>query len=217
MFCFVVGAIVTTSAQIKQGTIAFDMIFSSDDPEMETALDMMSGYKIILSFQPGNSRSDIIMGSMGTMTNIVDEKTRKTLTLMDMMGMKTAMEFTADEGSGETDEPISVEISKETRKICGYTCNKATVVDDEGETIIVWYTPEISSNIDGHDYLNRSAGITGFPLALGFEEEDGMTLEIMAKEVSDKVDKTLFSMAIPDGYDLMDDEEIEEMMGGEEE
>ena len=75
-------------AQMTEGTITYDMTFSSDNPDMAMGVSMMQGSKMIMSFMPDKSHSEVSMGTLGAMTTVSDAKQKKSLMLMDMMGRK---------------------------------------------------------------------------------------------------------------------------------
>lgn len=200
-------------AQTKKGQVTYTMSFSSDDPDMSMVSAMMEGSQMILSFEPGKSRAEVTMGMMGNMVTIVSDKDDKMLMLMDMMGMKYAVEtdMTTEENNQDTD--MKVEVTSEKKKICGYNCTKAIMTDAAGSTKTIWFTKDLSVYVQGHQYFNNQ--MPGFPLGMSIAE-NGMTIDITAKEVLKTVDSKVFSMAIPAGYELKTMEELEMMNGGEE-
>ncbi len=188
------------------------MTFSSDNPDMGMAIGMMEGSKMSIEFAPGKSRSEVTMGTMGLMTTIVDEKSDKSLVLMDMMGMKYAVtgnlkEVEKKEAAKKPD--YKVEITKDTKTIAGYTCTKAIMTGDNGSIIDVWFTKEIEAFTAGQTYYNSD--MPGFPMSFKMNEED-MVIEMTVTEISKKVNKTNFSMTVPEGYEVKTQEEME-MMG----
>lgn len=202
-------------AQLKEGKINYDMTFSSDNPEMAMAIGMMQGSKMSLSFMPGKSRSDVSMGTMGTMVTIADEKTEKGLMLMDMMGMKYAMEMDLDDEKQETAKAeapdYKVEITSETKEILGYKCTKAIMTSDDAETgpITMWFTKDIAANTTGQNYFNDE--MPGFPMSFQISQGE-MTIDMTVTSIDKKVEKSVFSMKVPEGYEVKTEEEMM-MMG----
>lgn len=200
-------------AQLKEGKINYDMTFSSDNPEMAMGIAMMQGSKMSLFFMPGKSRSDVSMGTMGTMVTIADQKTDKGLMLMDMMGMKYAMEMDLDKEEDNASEApdYKVEITSETKEILGYKCTKAIMTSDDAETgpITMWFTKDIAANTTGQNYFNSE--MPGFPMSFQISQSE-MTIDMTVTSIEKKVDKKVFSMEIPEGYEVKTEEEMM-MMG----
>lgn len=210
------GLTVVSFAQMKQGKITYDMAFSSDNPEMAMGISMMSGSKMSMSFMPGKSRSEVSMGMMGTMTTISDEKSKKILSLTDMMGMKYAMESTLEDAKateGEQPKP-KVEITSETKDIMGYKCTKAIMTTDTPEgsqEMTMWFTKDITAFTGGQQYYNED--MPGFPMQISLSRE-GMNVDMTVTAIEKKVDKKVFDMKIPEGYPVKTQEELMQMMMG---
>ena len=121
---------------------------------------------------------------MGNNTVIRDSKNKKTTTLMEMMGNKTAFYATDEEQeqmrlrmdslmkSKNPDQapsdPISVVIAytNEIRKIAGYACKKAFIITTrpkgKKDSSIVWYCPDFK--LEG---VVTTGGLTGGPMSMG--------------------------------------------------
>lgn len=202
-----IGLTTTAFAQLKEAKVSFDMKFASDNPEMQMGISMMEGSKMSLEFMPGKSKSVVSMGMMGTMTTITDMKEKKALSLMDMMGMKYAMESDLDKKDEEASEP-EIQTTSETKKILGYNCTKVIVTQD-GQTVDMWVTKEIDAFLGGQNYFNEKA--PGFPLEFVVNNEE-MSVSMTATEVKKGADKKAFSLKVPEGYEVKTEEEMM-MMG----
>jgi GLPGLI family protein len=212
LLCLFVCMTCAGLAQVKEGKITYDMTFTSDNPDMAMAIGAMQGSKMILSFAPGKSRSEVSMGTMGTMVTIADEKAKKTLALVDMMGMKYAIQSDADaaDKEPETAEPsYNVEITNETKMIMGYKCTKAIMTSEDAGVITVWFTKEINAYTGGQRYY--TSDMPGFPMALSMSQNE-MVVDMTAVNVEKKADKALFDMKVPEGYEVKTAEEMQ-MMG----
>jgi GLPGLI family protein len=209
-----IGLTITSFAQLTKGSVTYNMSFISDDPDMAMATAMMSGSKMILSFQPGASRADITMGSFGKISTVVDDKSKAYLMLMDMMGSKTAVKSTVDEMKAQAGEQptYSVEKTSETKDVLGYKCTKAILRTDDGTELVGWYTPELSVSTSGQNYFNEQ--MPGFPLEFSTMAQ-GMTISMVASDISKSVDKSVFAMKIPEGYTEKSMDEMMMMGGGE--
>lgn len=217
LLCLFVCMTFAGFSQLKEGKIIYDMTFSSDNPEMAMAVGMMQGSKMSLSFMPGKSRSDVSMGMMGTMITIADEKSKKALMLMDMMGMKYAMESDLSEDAKETEGDVpdyKVEITNETKDILGYKCTKAIMTNQEADAeagvITMWFTKDIAANTIGQNYYNKD--MPGFPMSFSITQNE-MVVDMTVTGIEKKVDKKVFDMTVPEGYEVKTEEEL--MMMGE--
>lgn len=209
LLCLFVGASFLSIAQLKKGVINYEMTFSSDDPQMAMISTMMQGSTMKTSFMPGKSRAEVTMGMLGNTIAITDQKTKKSLTLTDMNGSKYAVESKVEE---KTDQPeYTVEITTETKEIAGYSCTKAILTTTDG-SMIVWCTKEIQAYTDGQSFYNDK--MPGFPLSI-IINQNGLTIEITATSIEKKVSKKQFSMAIPEGYVVKTEEEMQQMQLGQ--
>jgi GLPGLI family protein len=203
---------VSANAQLTEGHVKYDITMSSDNPEMEMAVQMMQGSTLELFFSDQKTRSEMSMGSMMKMVTLTDSKTEEMLMLMSGMMGNSAIKSTfaeIEEESGETPE-VEVELLEETKTIEGYLCKKALVTDSEGNEMIFWVTEEIQVNKQGQSYLNEK--VPGFPLE--FEINQGgllMSLLVTTFEKKIKDSKAIFDMSIPEGYKEMTMEELKTM------
>ncbi len=198
-------------AQMKQGTITYDMQFSSDNPDMAMGLSMLTGSKMTTSFMPGKARAEVSMGTFGKTTTITDTKTKKILTLMDMMGSKTATESKMEEEDKEADKTgeIKVETTDETKEIMGYKCTKSVITMEDGTVMVAWCTKDIVVSTQGQTYY--SAQMPGFPMEFEITQQE-MTMKFTVTAIDKaKPKKTLFEMKVPEGYKLMTEEELKAM------
>jgi GLPGLI family protein len=209
LLCLFVSTSFLSIAQLKKGVINYEMTFSSDDPQMAMISTMMQGSKMKTSFMPGKSRAEVSMGMLGNTIAITDQKSKKSLTLTDMNGAKYAVESTIET---KTDEPeYTVEVTTETKEIAGYTCTKAILTTVDG-SMIVWCTKEIQAYTEGQSFYNDK--MPGFPLSI-IIQQNGLTIEMTATSIEKKVSKKIFSMSIPEGYEIKTEEELKEMQMGQ--
>jgi GLPGLI family protein len=207
---------VGTYAQLNEGSVSYKMEFESDEPDMEMVMAMMAGSHMDLYFKGDDTRADVEMGSMMSLTTVTNSKSEDFLMLMDisMMGMKYGVKSTLAEleKNNDTEESkLNVSLEKDTKKILGYKCKKAVATDEEGNETIFWYTEEIQVNKRGQSYLNED--VPGFPLEYEIMQ-GGMKIMMQATSFEEKVDKKkakeLFSMAIPEGYE---EKTLDDLMG----
>lgn len=203
---------VSANAQLKEGHASYKIDMSTDNPEMEMAIQMMQGSTLELYFSDDKSRTEMSMGSMMKITTITDAGSEEVLMLMSgMMGNKAVKSNLSDleEEAGEQPE-YNVELTDEMKEIQGYKCKKAILTDEEGNEMIFWYTEEIEVNKKGQTYLNEN--VPGFPLE--FEVSQGDMMMIMTSTGFEKKIKNIgdqFDMSIPEGYEEMTREQLQSM------
>ena len=217
LFAVTVLTSVMSFAQMKEGHISFDIDVSSEEEGMEMAVMMFNGSTLDLYFSGDKARTDMDMGSMMTMTTVMNNTTGEILMLMGgMMGQK-AIKTSSDEMNTEEEEQpeYKIELTKEKKTIAGYNCKKAIVTDEEGDDMVYWYTEDIETNTP--DSKSVLAQLPGQALEYSIDK-NGMLMSFTATEVetslsaSDKSSK--FSMEIPEGYEEMTFEEFTSMGGG---
>jgi len=203
--------LVTIKAATAQATgqISYKVDFSSDNPDMAMAITMMEGSSMDLYFMPDKARADVKMGALMDMNTINDTKQNKGLMLMSVMGQKIAVEMklSADKEGKKT--PPKATITKETKEIIGFKCTKATVPTEDGKEMTVWFTTELNASLGSLEQF-ANIGVKGVPLEFS-TVENGMTATFVATKFEKKVDEKVFSLAVPEGYTVMTEEEMEKM------
>lgn len=210
LLCLFVCMAFGSFAQLKEGVLTYDMSFSTNNPDMAPAISMMQGSKMIMSFMPGKTRSEVTMGMMSTVVTIADEKSKKAIMLMNVMGSKYAMNTELDKDNGADKSGYETETTGETKDIMGYTCTKVIMTDEQGSPITMWVTKEISAYTKGQKYHNPD--VEGFPMSISMSQND-MNIDMTVTAVNKKVDKKVFNMKIPEGYQLTTEEEMMMMIG----
>ena len=188
-------------SQVTEGDVVYEMLYTSDDPGMETTVEMMAGSQMLFFFAPGKSRSEVSLGQMGLTTIISDDNAKKSVTLMNISGMKYAMENKYSELKSEKDlkKEFTVKPIEGTREILGYTCSAIRMTSKYGPDTEIWYTKDITASSTGHTYHN--AVIPGFPLSFSFVE-NGMNTTITAVRITKTApDPKLFSLTVPAEYE----------------
>ncbi|WP_430405858.1 hypothetical protein [Fluviicola sp.] len=208
-------AVVGTSIAQTTGQISYSMDFSSDNPDMAMAIPMMQGSTMELYFIPEKSKIDMTMGTFMKMNTVVDVKADKGLMLMEVMGNKSATEMKelskADQAE-KTDQP-KVEVTSETKDIVGYKCTKTISRDADGNETIMWIATDLKASLKGHQQFGNSK-LAGVPLEFS-TVNNGMSIHFVATKFTKKVDKKIFSMAIPEGYTVVSEEDLKNMGGGQ--
>lgn len=179
-----------------------------NDPKMDPmARMMMSGAKMSISFLGKKSRVDMTMNAMMRTVAISDEVADKTVVFMDMAGKKMAM--IPDQDAKEMGENYNATATKsgKTKTVAGFKCEEYVVKSPEGDEIHMWCTDKIKPQSTSTDFSYKN--VSGFPLEMDMNQ-DGMKMKMTATKVSaEKPDAKLFSTAIPPGYEVKTQKELE--------
>lgn len=216
LFAVTILTSVMSFAQMEEGHIAFDIDVSSEAEGMEMAVMMFNGSTLDLYFADNKARTDMEMGSMMTMTTIMDNATGEILMLMGGMMGERAIKTTSEEMNVQEEEPeYTVTLTKEKKEIAGYKCKKAIVTDENGDEMVYWYTEDIKTN--STDSKSVLAQLPGQALEYGVNK-NGLVMNFTATKVDTSLDsaekKSKFNMEIPQGYEEMSLEEFTSMGGG---
>lgn len=212
LLAFAILSFTHVSAQLDQCQIKYDIDVSGADME-PMAKAMMQNAKMELAFKGTSSRMEMSMGMMGNTTVITNDKAKKGLMLMNMMGMKfaTPMEESDMEKSKDATSDIKYEITGKTKEIVGYKCKQAIGTDSEGNTLEIWFSSKIAPRSFGGQF--EFADIDGFPLEME-TMNDGVKMKMIAKSIKTKdLSDSDFSLDIPDGYTVKSMEELQQMGG----
>ncbi len=217
MLAFVATSIFAQKKIKGEGYVKYELTeVNSDDP----MAGMMKGSTMEMHITDKQSYTGMNMMSGMVTMNAYGNEDGSTVTLMSMMGRKIKMVMSKEEieaAQKETDKEATkmeyTKYKKDTKVIAGYKCYKVIAKNDASEmTLYVTDKINIASknamtqNLDG-DQLG------GFPLEFTISQQ-GMGMTYSAKEVSGKVDKSVFEYD-DEGYKEMTEEELEQMgMGG---
>ena len=199
----------------------------------------------------------VMKSDMGRSTTIRDNGKKLTTTLIEMMGNKTGFYATDEEQAAvrkrmdsmmqatrtSTDTnnarrrerpaevPAEIVYTEETKKIAGYNCKKAYIVNTRfmgiKDSSVIWYTPEIKlqnisstggfsafGNLGASNSSNALAKVDGFVMRQESRMGRGrsMVIEVtkvdLAKEIADK------EFEIPKDFDVKPMKEMQNMMQG---
>jgi hypothetical protein len=206
------------NAQIKEGTITYNMTMEGMPPEQAA---MMGDMEVKFSFKENKSLIETSTMMMSQQTVIDD----KGLTLLvEVMGNKIAVKQTKDEMAKEeaklkdkTPDP-KIEYVNETKTIAGYECKKAIVTmvvgkDKKEEKQEIWYS-------DKFNYLDKDGkpkgeikGLKGIPFEYT-SYRAGFKSKLIAKEITtESVNDDKFNLST-EGYKIMTMDELMTMGRG---
>jgi len=182
-------SIVSLNAQIKEGSITYDMKMEGLPPEQAA---MMGDMELKSTFKNGKSLTEM-SSMMFTNQTLIDDKGMTML--MEQMGNKIAIKQTKEEMAKEEakvkDKPTDpkIEYINETKTIAGYECKKAIITmvgkDKKEEKMDVWYSDKFeNTNKEGKGRgQGFMKGLKGVPFEYA-GGQGGMKFKMLAKEVS---------------------------------
>jgi GLPGLI family protein len=211
------GSLLNLLAQPFEGKITFSISFPTiTDPQTAAMLPK----EATAFFKKGKSRMEMNMAMGMKQTTISDAESKKSVTLMDMMGQKYAivsdMEDDSDKEAKELAEKAKVKISGETKKIAGYNCQKAILTypdpnqDNKEVSMTLWFTEELEAD---KGYMSGPMSkIKGAVLEYSIDQ-GVMSMILSATSVTKETVADQLFVAPPE-YKQMTQEELQKMMGG---
>ena len=202
-------------AQNFEGKIVFAMSF----PDFkDTEMSAMLPKEAVSYFKNNQSRMEMSMMMGMKNATISNGNNKSSVTLMDLMGQKYAIEnsnFTSVDQKKITDS-AKITLTNDKKMIAGYQCTKALVEMQNPEKpsekvkMDMWFTKDISIN---KSYMNGPMEkIDGSVLEFSINQS-GMKIVLSAREVlKQPVSDDIFS--IPTDYKRITAEELKKMMGG---
>lgn len=216
---FALMSVVSVSAQIKEGSVLYDMKIEGLPPEQAA---MVGDMESKITFKNGKTLTEV-NSMMSTQQIAADEN--GVVMLIEQMGNKIAIKQTKAEMEKEEakskDKPADpkVEYFNDTKTIAGYECKKAIVTimdkDKKEHKSELWYSDKFENpNKEGKGKgQGVMKGIKGMPFEYS-TTMGPMTIKMIAKEVStDPVPDSKFNLST-DGYKLMTTDELKAMQGG---
>ncbi|MCP4438354.1 MAG: hypothetical protein GY810_05365 [Aureispira sp.] len=212
LFIAFLGMHTSASAQSVFTDGSIDYKIEIESPEaMAGMIAFGAGAKV--SFKGNLSKmTAMLMGGAINMDMVANNKAKKGVTLLNMMGQKKAVQLSKGDFSKVEAREIdtkNIEYTKETKKIAGYTCQKAIAKDAQtGEEMILYLCKKIKPKSEGF-MQNLLGSLDGFPL--GMEIKSGEhKVKVMATNINQSApSKSIFNMTIPEGYEKVSMKDIE--------
>jgi len=191
--------------QIQEGYFQYSIDVEAVDSSLKTrqAVGMLRNSKMELYFTKEKSRMDFKMGQVNDMSIIVDLSKNTVLSLnSSMMGKIARYSLAETIPTPEKDASIKVIFPNETKKILGYQCKKAILIKDSIETTY-WVTDEIK--VDDRIQQITNPNVPGFPMQFS-KIQDGVLMTYEMSNIREFLEnkERLFSVEIPEGYQLME-------------
>ena len=159
-----------------------------------------------------------LMSGLVQMDIRIDNKAKKGVMLMDMMGQKKVVEMASEDlNKPKTNTKPSeddIKYLNKYKKIAGYKCQEVQInMQGMDEPATVYITEKIQPQNMGEVSMMQFTGLKGFPLMWKIEQQ-GMEITMEAVEVSTtKLPKDAFDMSIPEGYEKMEMDDLKNMGG----
>lgn len=190
-------------SQTTEGQISYKIEITGDSPEMANAATMLQGSLMELYFIKDKTAVEMKMKTS------IDAKLNKGIILMEVMGNKIATKID-DVKNNEESPKEEIVATAETKTILGFNCKKYIKKNEQGKTLIIWTTKDIVTNLVGQQQFVKAD--LGIPLEFSTSDE-GMTMNFTATSFNKKVDPSIFKLDVPEGYNVMTEEELKQMGG----
>jgi GLPGLI family protein len=141
-----------------------------------------------------SSRSDLIT-SMGSESAVYDSKKSIGYIAKSYSGQKLLINLTKAEWFTQNAifQQLKFNITSETKNISGYDCKKAISKLASGETIIVYFEPNIE--LSNQDYTLAFPELKGLPIVIERESKGSKFTYTLAQINYDNVSSSLFEIA----------------------
>jgi GLPGLI family protein len=165
----------------SEGTIQYDISVQtgSQDPKMA---DIFDGAKAVIYLRGTLSRSEL-NSALGNTVTIYDHRDGSGVVLREFGTQKLLIKMNRENWDDKNSkyEGINFVPTKETRVICGYSCEKANALLKDGTSFSVFYTRQLVA--ENASYDPQFAKLPG--MALEYESvQGGMKIRYTATKVS---------------------------------
>ena len=179
-----------------EGVITYSISFEDSGLPKE-ALAIFKNLEAITKIKSDKFRMELMMPMQSTVT-IVDNKSKNSVTLVNIMKKKFAIKMNeADIIKDQAAYPkIVIKYTNELKMLAGYNCKKAEIslISGKGKVMNVYYTEEIQTNNTKAAYID----LKGFPLEYS-SYQDGILMKFTVKSIS-KTPVADSNFEIPEGY-----------------
>jgi GLPGLI family protein len=169
----------------------------------QTQSSNASQYKIYIKGL--SSRSDLIT-SMGSESAIYDAKKENGYITKSYSGQKLLINLTKADWLTQNAkfQQLKFDVTTETKKISGYDCKKAISKLASGETIIVYFEPNII--LSNQDYALAFPGLQGLPIIIESESKGNIFRYTLSDIIYDNLASNLFEI-VQKNYRIMNYED----------
>lgn len=192
--------------------VSYDVTFPEEGNEVIEMLKAQ-GIKPTMDVYVADGKSKVEMDmSMMQLNVVMNSADSQAIMLISAMGQNMAVNVNKDDYKKFVDYQESdygeVTITEETKEIAGYSCTLAKV-ESKGTTVDIWFTKDLAAQgLEGSGY---QFGIDGCPLEMQINA-GGIMLNFVASKVDlTKPGEGTFDMTIPEGYQEVTVDQLNEM------
>ena len=151
---------------ISEGTISYTISMQSASKEPLTS--SLGGAAVTVYLKGAMSRTDMV-SNLGNEKTIYDAKAGGAVILKEYSGQKLMITLTKDNWNtkNKKTEGITFTVTNESKQIAGYACTKATAKLNDGSTLNVFYTKDVT--VLNKDYDPAFKNLPGLPVQYEFE------------------------------------------------
>ncbi|HMG82783.1 MAG TPA: hypothetical protein VK559_07090 [Ferruginibacter sp.] len=155
---------------ISEGTIVYAISIQTGNSKQPQMADALDGATTTVYLKGALSRTDMV-SSLGNESTIYNAQTGEAVILKEYSSQKLMITLTKEDWmtKNKNYEGVSFVPGTETKVINGYNCKKATAKLEDGSTIIVYYTPDLT--VTNKDYDQTFKNLPG--LAMQYEFQSG--------------------------------------------
>ena len=148
--------------QFSEVTLTYNISIQSSKAEAPVA-NSLNGAELNLFIKPFQSRSEM-KSSLGTETNVYDNKSDKGFILKEYSGQKLMITVNKENWiqKNQWNDNMKFNISDDLETIAGYKCKKAVGITADGRSFTVYFAPNIV--ITNKKYNNSFEQLPGLPV-----------------------------------------------------
>ena len=148
--------------QFSEGTLTYNISIQSSKAEAPVA-NNLNGAELNLFVKPFQSRSEM-KSSLGTETNVYDNKSDKGFILKEYSGQKLMITVNKENWiqKNQWNDNVKFAVSDDLETIGGYKCKKAVGTTSDGRSFTVYFAPDIV--ITNKKYNNSFEQLPGLPV-----------------------------------------------------
>jgi GLPGLI family protein len=165
-----IGFLSIAQKTISEGTIVYTISIQTGNSKQPQMADALDGATTTVYLKGALSRTDMA-SSLGNESTIYNAVTGEAVILKEYSSQKLMITLTKDNwvAKNKNYEGLTFILGNEIKVIDGYNCKKATAKLEDGSTIIVYYTPDLT--LINKDYDQTFKNLPG--LAMQYEFQSG--------------------------------------------
>ncbi len=177
---------------INEATLTYKVEIKNSNTNQPVQNSNSNQYVIYI--KGSSSRSDLTT-SMGSESAVYDSKKSSGYIAKSYSGQKLLINLTKAEWFTQNAifQQLKFNVTSETKNISGYDCKKAISKLATGETIIVYFEPNIE--LSNQDYILAFPELKGLPIVIERESKSSTFTYTLADIIYDNVASNLFEIS----------------------